>query len=231
MFVDRGDNEDEPLESCFQELLDVKCNDYMPRMSAVLVKPVPGEYDCGDFFGDDYYDYAASDQESVDAFWPANGRDRSFLMDTTVDKDGWILNYPKFHAILRETSWSAELSSCLKKLNLKKWGQAGKDEFLKHAAAHCLAESAKRFILPQNREGALERSDMVVTMETLDQLLVTSKLRYAYSLFSILYSCTHSLHAHTVFHSSIHPLTPIHSSLAHLHSLFLLPRIFHHLLH
>ena len=216
LFADRGDNKDEPLESCFQELLDVRCSVGMPEMSAVLVKPDPEdddrEYndysDCGvsddsdSCSNDDHYDQ----QPQFEVFRPAQRRGRNYHYGINVDKDGWILNDPKFHAILRETSWSAELSSCLKKLNQQEWGQPkqGKEDFLRHAAARCLAESAKRFVLPQNREGALERSDMVVTMETLNQLLVTSKLRYVYSLFSFLYSRTHSL---TLTQSFILPST------------------------
>ena len=90
-----------------------------------------------------------------------------------------IVNDQSMHHILRYTGWSILLSSCLRKLNRQEWKDKKKEDFVKISATSCLANSTVNCILPQSRGLGLKQHGMFLTVNSLERLLIKSKLRYA----------------------------------------------------
>ena len=104
----------------------------------------------------------------------------------TGDSASSIANSDTVQHMLRCTDWGIFLSSCLKKLNEKNKEneesetqcKKEKEDFVQVVAIRCLAMSTVNFILPQNRGLTMEQDERLFTMNSLEQLLIKSKLRY-----------------------------------------------------
>ena len=101
------------------------------------------------------------------------------------DSACWIINGGRPHYMPRCTDWLILLSSCLEKLNKQesKIRDLKKEDFLQISARHCLAKSTVNCILPQSRGFTMEQDKRLFTMNSLEQLLISSRLRYVLPLW------------------------------------------------
>ena len=94
----------------------------------------------------------------------------------------WIVGDDRLHHMPRCTDWLILLSSCLEKLNKQESKIKRKEEFLQISARSCLAKSTVNCILPQSRGFTMEQDERLFTMNSLEQLLISSRLRYVLPL-------------------------------------------------
>ena len=93
-----------------------------------------------------------------------------------------IVGDDRLHHMPRCTDWLILLSSCLEKLNKQESRIKRKEEFLQVSARSCLAKSTVNCILPQSRGFTMKQDERLLTMNSLEQLLISSKLRYVLSI-------------------------------------------------
>ena len=88
-----------------------------------------------------------------------------------------IVNDDSLHDMLRYTDWGILLSSCLEKVNKQGWSRKLKEDFVYISARSCLSKSTVNCILPQSRGFTMKQDERLFTINSLEQLLVKSKLR------------------------------------------------------
>ena len=94
------------------------------------------------------------------------------------DSACWIIRDGRLQHMPRCTDWVILLSSCLEKLNKRESKIQRKEEFLKISARRCLSKSTVNCILPQSRGLTMEQDERLFTINSLEQLLISSRLRY-----------------------------------------------------
>ena len=116
--------------------------------------------------------------ESIQVYPKFENSEIAFLVGKWSTSSGWIIN-DKLGNTMRYTDWGIFLARCLEKINKTEWGEKSitKEMLFQFSAVRCLAKSTVNCILPQSRGLTMEQDELLLTINSLEQLLIKSKLR------------------------------------------------------
>ena len=115
--------------------------------------------------------------ESIQVYPKLENSEIVFLVGQSTSSD-WIIN-DKLRNTMRFTDWGIFLARCLEKINKTEWGEKSitKEMLSQFSAVRCLGLSTVNCILPQSRGLTMEQDELLLTINSLEQLLIKSKLR------------------------------------------------------
>ena len=116
--------------------------------------------------------------ESIQVYPKFENSEMMFLVGRSTSS-GWIINNDKLRNMMRYTDWDIFLARCLEKINKTEWGEKSitKGMLFQFSAVRCLGLSTVNCILPQSRGLTMEQDELLLTINSLEQLLIKSKLR------------------------------------------------------